>query len=341
MVAGSVEGSQERGSQDGGEEAPARPLTRRARVLTYNVLAGGWPRRVALEAVIRDARADLVGMQEVAPETLEELASRLGMYAAYGPSRRGMAVGLLSRWPLRETLPHPDAPLHNALLEAVVAPEGAAPLRVFVVHLVASYMAWRANEGARLREIAYVLDRMAQARARRPDEGSLLLGDFNSLPPGEPLLAGRLLRRVAVNDRRRARGEDMRGQPGVDSVLPEPLRPLGTALAHLVGMPAVGRACDALATVYVPRAVIRHVRATGYRDLYARAHPDPREREMSCPALDPAGRIDYIFADRALATRLTRCDLLADSPTCPVAHASDHRPMLAELALPLASDARG
>ncbi len=322
------------GAGAGGQGAATRTL----RVMSYNILAGGWPRVDALEAVMRDTRADVIGLQEVEPRTLAELAQRLEMYSALSPSRRGSPVGLLSRWPLREVNPHADAPLANALLEAVVLPANAPPLRIFVAHLSASYEAWRAGEGQRLRELAYILDRMRQTRDVAPGEERLLMGDFNSLPPGERLLASRLLLHTAQNDARRAQGADLTGLPGVAKVLPPPLRPLGSALLRLLRLPPLAWACDQVAGRYVPRAVVRRTVAAGYRDLYAVACPDPAQRELSCPALNPAGRIDYIFASAGLGARLTACELLGDTPGRPVTLASDHRPMLATLALPGAQE---
>ncbi|HEY7850394.1 MAG TPA: endonuclease/exonuclease/phosphatase family protein, partial [Ktedonobacterales bacterium] len=97
--AGLAQGAQ--GAQGAQVAVATETATRALRVMTYNVLSGGWPRVDALAAVMRDARADLIGLQETHPRTLAELASRLGMYHALAPSRRGSAVGLLSRWPLR------------------------------------------------------------------------------------------------------------------------------------------------------------------------------------------------------------------------------------------------
>lgn len=327
-----LEESHRVGARGAAPALSALPATRDVRVMTYNILAGGWPRVDALETVMRDARADIIGVQEAAAHTLTELASRLGMFSALSWSRRGSPTGLLSRWPLCDVDPHADGPLLNGLLEAVVEPEGAPPLRIFVTHLAASYTAWRAGEGQRLRELSYILERMRAASADGVD--SVLMGDFNSLPPDERLLASRLLLHTADNDARRAQGDDLTGQPGVSKVLPKPLRPLANGLVDLARQPALGWIADLAAGVYVPRAVVRRTRAAGYTDLYTATHPDARQREMSCPSQNPAGRIDYIFANPTLASRLATCELLGDTPTCPVTLASDHRPMLATLALP-------
>ena len=305
-----------------------------ARVMTWNTLSGGWPRLDAIEAVIRDARPDVIGLQEIEPRTLDALAERLGMERVYGVSKsgRGSPVGLLSRWPVREAPSQSDVSLINAMLEAVIEPPGAAPLRVFVAHLSAEYTAWRAGEGARLHEIHAILARMAQAQAR-DGEPQLLMGDFNSLAPGEPLLASRLLLRAAKIDAERAKGAELSGLPGLEKVLPPPLRPLGNALVKLTRWKPVAALLDTAAGAYLPRTVIAETRGAGFVDLAATAQPDPRQREMTCPSDNPAGRIDYIFASPALAKGLIACETLADCESRPITAASDHRPVLATLAL--------
>ena len=312
------------------------PVAVVARVMTWNTLAGGWPRLDAIEAVIRDARPDVLGMQEIEPRTLDALAERLCMERVYGVSNsgRGSPIGLLSRWPIREAPAHADAPLRNALLEAVIEPPGEAPLRVFVAHLAAQYNAWRAGEGERLRELRFILARMSQAQAKG-GEPQLLMGDFNSMAPGEPLLASRLLLRVASNDARRANGVKLPGLPGVAKVLPPPLRALGSVAVALARWAPTAALIDAAASVYTPRAVVTETRASGLVDLYAAALPDPRLRQMTCPSDAPAGRIDYIFASPALASGLITCLTLVDGKARPVTTASDHRPVLATLALGL------
>lgn len=305
-----------------------------ARVMTWNALSGGWPRIQEIEAVIRDARPDVVGLQEIGPRALVRLGDRLGMERALSArtGRGGPTVGLLSRWPVREGPLHGDAPLRNALLEVVIEPPGAAPLRVFVTHLAAAYSAWRAGEGVRLPELRYILARMSQARVEG-GEPQMLMGDFNSLPPGEPLLASRLLLRAAGHDAERAKGADLEGLPSVAKVLPPPLRPLGDALVSLARLTPFAALIDAVGGVYTPRAVITETVASGLIDLQAAACPDPLARVMTCPSDAPAGRIDYIFASPALAAGLIACAPLTDTPTRPVIAASDHRPVLASLTL--------
>lgn len=308
--------------------------TRTVRVMTYNILAGGWRTVDALAEVMFDARPDLIGLQEVAPATLADLSERLEMHAALSPSRYGSPVALLSRWPLLAVNRHKGAPLRNALLEAVVEPEGAAPLRVFVTHLSAHFSRWRGGEGERLRELAFILEQMRPTS----DETQLLMGDFNSLPPGERLLASQLLLHTARNDERRADGEDMMGHPSLPRLLPAPIRPLASVAAALMRVAPLAWLADQLAGAYVPRAVVGQTLAAGYRDLYAEAHPDPRQRAASYSSTIAAGRIDYIFASPALAAGLLTCETLGETPTRPVSRASDHLPMLATLAAPPAQE---
>lgn len=312
---------------------PQQPASARQpllRVMTWNVLTGGWPRREAIASAIREARPDIVGMAEIEERTLNDLAARLDMRPLFGASggKRGSRVGLLSRWPLQPGPSHVNAPLHNAMLEAVVTPPDAPTARVFVAHLTADYYTWRAGEGQRLRELRYILARMSQAR-NEGDEPHLLMGDFNSLAPDEPLLASRMLLRAAELDDQRAQGVSLDGLPGIDKVLPAPLVPLGRALTRLAGWRPAAAALDAVTGAYVPRAVIAEARAAGLVDLAAAAQPIPRQRMLTCPSDVPAGRIDYIFASPALAKTLIACEALA-TPT--VYAASDHRPVLATLA---------
>jgi endonuclease/exonuclease/phosphatase family metal-dependent hydrolase len=314
-------------------ETPPPATAPTLRVLTYNILAGGGARVGAIEQVIRSARPDVVGLQEVLRgETLSALARRLDMHCALAPSRSGWHVGALSRWPLLEEHGHGGPWMKRALLEVLVRPPDGIAVRVFVLHLRAFFAGPRAGETARLRELDYVLERMRGAREAR--EPHLVLGDFNSLAPGERLRATALLRHVlAVRERQQRAGATLYGHPSVHHVLPPPAQPFGKLLGAAVAFRPIGAVFDGAVSALAPRAVITRMREAGYADCYANLHPDPRARAFTCPLPTPAGRIDYIFASPALAARLTACEVLADAPGCPVLGTSDHAPMVAEFRL--------
>ncbi|HYM26965.1 MAG TPA: endonuclease/exonuclease/phosphatase family protein [Steroidobacteraceae bacterium] len=314
-------------------DAPQPATAPTLRVLTYNILAGGGPRLDAIEQVIRAVRPDVVGLQEVLRrETLSALARCLDMYEAFAPSPSGWHVGALSRWPVLEERGHGGPWMKRGLLEMLVQPPDGAPVRLFVLHLRAFFSSPRAGEAARLRELDYVLERMRDARVAR--EPHLVLGDFNSLAPGERLRATTLLRHVlAVRQRQQRAGAALHGHPSVHHVLPPLAQPFGELLGAAVGLRPIGALFDGAVSALAPRAVITRMGEAGYADCYAAHHPDPRARAFTCPLPNPAGRIDYIFASPALAARLDSCEVVADAPGCPVGRASDHAPMIAEFRL--------
>lgn len=303
--------------------------TQLVRVLTYNILHGGGSRLDAIATVIRDSGADIVGVQEVTdPHALNVLAERLGMHCAFAPSRTNRAVGLLSRWPIGDVDTTGGAHLRKALLGATVAVPGASPLRVYVTHLMAEYFEPLAGEPRRFREAGIVLERMQALREAGVPH--LVLGDFNTLAPGERLHASAILRLALQVDAARAAGERMAGLPGVDSVVPRGLRPLRGLLRFVASSEALCRLFDLAVSAYVPRLVIRRMLAAGYVDCYVATHAVRAERGWTCSTRAPAGRIDYVFASPGLARRLRCCEILTDSPGRPIYAASDHCPVLAE-----------
>jgi exodeoxyribonuclease-3 len=62
----------------------------------------------------------------------------------------------------------------------------------------------------------------------------------------------------------------------------------------------------------------------GYRSLHGR---DPG---YTFPTGDPHARLDYVFVPFAWSRRLAHCAVVSDHPA--LAHASDHLPLIAELA---------
>lgn len=74
------------------------------------------------------------------------------------------------------------------------------------------------------------------------------------------------------------------------------------------------------------------VLAAGYADAWRHLHGDAAADQAgwTFPTWDPHLRLDYVFAPGAHAGRVTRCEVVT---TAGVAAASDHLPLLAELAV--------
>lgn len=200
------------------------------RMMTYNIHRwAGRDQRIDLARladVIRDAGADVVGLNEVLhPVTmngrmvapLAELAEHLGMVFAFGPSgwiddgpgwSGPVGNAILSRYPLQGVantlLPRLPSTKQRSLLGATLSggpAQGLQGLTTFVTHLDHAF------EGTRLWQIRGVLERIAHA------EPHFLLGDFNT--PGfigqntrhflPPVL--RMLRQAGYQDAFHAIGE--------------------------------------------------------------------------------------------------------------------------------------
>jgi endonuclease/exonuclease/phosphatase family metal-dependent hydrolase len=145
-------------------------------LLSYNIRYGGTGREVALAAVIGAASPDLVVLQEATnPSVVERVAQETGM-TQWG-SRAGHSLGFMSRIPVRAEWHRPRVSRH-AFLE--IALDGS-PWRVFGVHLSAVHAAW--TERRRVYELRALLG----AIGREQPGPHALVGDFNTLAPGELL----------------------------------------------------------------------------------------------------------------------------------------------------------
>jgi endonuclease/exonuclease/phosphatase family metal-dependent hydrolase len=179
---------------------PPEETTQRTplRVMTYNI--HGWDgadHRLdvsRLAQVIRSARADIVTLNEVIHpvstgaekrELLAELASRLDMNYAFGPSdwvdhypnwSGPLGNAILSRYPLtgvqNTLLPKPSRTKQRSLLEARLGAGPARGLIASVTHLDHAF------EGTRMVQLKAVL------RHLRHHGPHFLAGDFNT--PGFP-----------------------------------------------------------------------------------------------------------------------------------------------------------
>jgi endonuclease/exonuclease/phosphatase family metal-dependent hydrolase len=152
------------------------------KLLSYNIRFGGRGRQAELAEVIRSVAPDLVVFQEaIHPEVIEQLATStsLPIWAA----RRRHSIGYLSRLPISHHEWHYPAGAKHSFLEIVL--EGSES-RIFGLHLSARFSKW--DERQRAREIQSLLKSI-----ERYQEGfHVLVGDFNTLAPGEVLDARRM-----------------------------------------------------------------------------------------------------------------------------------------------------
>lgn len=147
------------------------------RLLSYNIRFGGVGREQALAETIKAADPDLVVFQEATrPEVIERLASAAGF--PFWAARRNHSIGFLSRQEVTYHEWHYPAGARHSFLEIVPAGTDA---RVFGLHLSARFSRW--DERRRGREIRSLLEGI-----KRHQEGfHVLVGDFNTLAPGEIL----------------------------------------------------------------------------------------------------------------------------------------------------------
>lgn len=152
------------------------------KLLSYNIRFGGRGREAELAEVIRSVAPDLVVFQEaIHPEVIEQLAaaSSLPIWAA----RRKHSIGYISRLPISHHEWHYPAGAKHSFLEIVL--EGSES-RIFGLHLSAQFSKW--SERQRAREIQSLLKSIERHQAGF----HLLVGDFNTLAPGEILDARRM-----------------------------------------------------------------------------------------------------------------------------------------------------
>lgn len=145
------------------------------RLMSYNIRFGGVGREKRIAAVISQCNADIVVLQEATkPEIVERLASLCKM-PHFGAKRRH-STAFISRVEVNNFEWHYHRDLQRALLEINV--DG---LRIYNVHLRATHSNY--TERGRMREVRALL---AAIDSRKTDF-HILVGDFNTLAPGELL----------------------------------------------------------------------------------------------------------------------------------------------------------
>ncbi len=152
------------------------------KLLSYNIRFGGRGREEALAETIVAAAPDLVVFQEaIDPAVIERLshATKFPFWAA----RRNHSIGFLSRTEVDYHEWHYPAGARHSFLEIVPA---GGKARVFGLHLSARFSKW--DERRRTREIRSLLEGIK----RHQNGFHVLVGDFNTLAPGEVLEMARL-----------------------------------------------------------------------------------------------------------------------------------------------------
>ena len=147
------------------------------KLLSYNIRFGGRGREQALAQTIVAAAPDLVVFQEaIDPHVIERLAAATKF--PFWAARRNHSIGFLSRHEIDYHEWHYPAGARHSFLEIVPA---GSNTRVFGLHLSARFSKW--DERRRTREIRSLLDGIK----RHQNGFHILIGDFNTLAPGEVL----------------------------------------------------------------------------------------------------------------------------------------------------------
>jgi endonuclease/exonuclease/phosphatase family metal-dependent hydrolase len=152
------------------------------KLLSYNIRFGGRGREEALAETIVAAAPDLVVFQEaIDPAVIERLsqATKFPFWAA----RRNHSIGFLSRTEVDYHEWHYPAGARHSFLEIVPA---GGKTRVFGLHLSARFSKW--DERRRAGEIRSLLEGIK----RHQNGFHVLVGDFNTIAPGEILEMDRL-----------------------------------------------------------------------------------------------------------------------------------------------------
>ena len=138
--------------------------------------------------MIRDSGADLVVLQEAVNQAAVAKIAELADLAHF-MSAAGRSLAFISRAPVAHYEWHKPRRSRHAFLEIVPVPDGC---RIFGVHLSAVHAAW--TEQRRVFELRALLGSIA----RHQHGFHLLLGDFNTLAPGEVLDAALLPTRLRM-----------------------------------------------------------------------------------------------------------------------------------------------
>jgi len=147
------------------------------KLLSYNIRFGGRKREKEIAGVIRSANPDIVVFQEATDtRVIDQLAAETGL--SRSAARPEHSIGYISRLDIAHHEWHYPAGAKHSFLEIVLP---GTEERIFGLHLSSTFSKW--SERKRVREIQALLKSI-----ERHQEGfHILVGDFNTLAPGELL----------------------------------------------------------------------------------------------------------------------------------------------------------
>src|SRR5438105_14872642 len=274
--------------------SPRARRTRPLRIATYNILLGGPRREELITAVLSRIDADVIALQEVCNlQFLGEVAGRLGMQTMVGEPTDPLAgchIATLTRLPVRswQNRQHVGRMLRSHLqCDVETGWESRPVIGVHNVHLAARFGERAKGEARRMRELTAVLEGIAQA----PPLPHLMLGDFNSIAPGDDVAATRFFRKL--NELRRR---------GLVTVLPDgSIGPLPRSEADDNAIDAAWRAAGIdprrdvgvplLPRIVRPLTVNLPVRPALQRFLARAFEPAPTEPSQRPAYPDPLARL--------------------------------------------------
>lgn len=159
------------------------------KILSYNIKLGGVGREAEIAAVIAASDADVVILQEAtSPASVDRIASLAGM--PHFGSHAGRSLAYLSRAPVASAQWIKPRFSRHAFLELVPEETAGVDFRIFGLHLSAVHSAW--TERRRAIELRSLLASIA----KHQHGPHILVGDFNTLAPGELLDARKLPHRL-------------------------------------------------------------------------------------------------------------------------------------------------
>jgi exodeoxyribonuclease-3 len=147
------------------------------KLLSYNIRFGGRGRERELAEVIRAVAPDIVVFQEaIDPNVISGLASATEL--TFWAAQSAHSIGYISRLKISHHEWHYPAGAKHSFLE--IGLEGTDE-RIFGLHLSSTFSKW--SERRRVREVQSLL----KSIERHQQGFHVLVGDFNTLAPGEIL----------------------------------------------------------------------------------------------------------------------------------------------------------